>query len=542
MMKATLTIHKEEGRIRLDFKYDQQLIIQIKKIDGARWSKTMRAWHIPNDEISINQLKKIFPEIVITNYAVNETKNTKSQEAKILSGGDPKDIVKQSVTIEVLGRKILLKLLKNQDDIKFITSIKYSRWNKDHQLWEVSNYPGNLDRIKDHFKERMGDVLYHETFDISLSNEMRTVGRSEVLVFKTRFKRLRVIFGFDNELRKLLKSFPYSSWDKKNKWWNIPYSEKYLIEIQTFAAGKRLKFSYEEEEAGEPGVKRISRFDIANYRNCPEEMVLKLKELRYSINTVKTYKGLFEEFINYYHQFDINAITEHQIITFLRFLVMERKVSSSYQNQSINAIKFYYEKVLGGQRKFYFIDRPKKERALPTVLNTEEVKRLFAAVNNIKHKCIFMLAYSSGIRLGEIINLKISDIDRERMQICIVQGKGKKDRYTKLAKRFIKVMDEYYEEYRPKEYLFEGATGGKYSASSIQTVIKEAAKKAGIKKRLTMHTLRHTFATHSLENGVDLRYIQSMLGHQSSKTTEIYTHITTKGFDQVKSPLDDLDI
>ena len=152
------------------------------------------------------------------------------------------------------------------------------------------------------------------------------------------------------------------------------------------------------------------------------------------------------------------------------------------------------------------------------------------------------LAYSARLRLGELINVKIKDIDSERKQIRIEQGKGKKDRYSVLSIRLLELLQKYYKEYNPKDYLFEGASGGPYSARSVQMIMKEAAKKAGIKKKVSVHTLRHTFATHLLENGTDIRYIQSLLGHESSKTTEIYTHVTTKGFDQIKSPLDNLDI
>ena len=144
--------------------------------------------------------------------------------------------------------------------------------------------------------------------------------------------------------------------------------------------------------------------------------------------------------------------------------------------------------------------------------------------------------------LGELINVKIKDIDSKRMQIRIEQGKGKKDRYTILSTRFLDVLRKYYSEYKPKEWLFEGASGGQYSKRSIQIIMQDAVKKSGLKKDATVHTLRHSFATHLLENGTDLRYIQSLLGHESSKTTEVYTHITTKGFDQIKSPLDNLNI
>jgi site-specific recombinase XerD len=153
-----------------------------------------------------------------------------------------------------------------------------------------------------------------------------------------------------------------------------------------------------------------------------------------------------------------------------------------------------------------------------------------------------MLAYSGGLRLGEITRVKLSDIDSKRMQVRIEQSKGKKDRYTLLSVRLLPVLREYFKEYKPRVWLFEGATGGQYSVGSIQQIMKDAIQAAGIKKKASMHTLRHSFATHLLEHGTDLRYIQSLMGHENSKTTEVYTHITTKGFDQLKSPLDTMDL
>jgi site-specific recombinase XerD len=188
------------------------------------------------------------------------------------------------------------------------------------------------------------------------------------------------------------------------------------------------------------------------------------------------------------------------------------------------------------------VDRPREEKTLPVVLSEKEVGDLFKVTENIKHKAILMLAYSGGLRLSELINVRIIDIDSNRMQIRIEQAKGKKDRYTLLSVKLLEILRKYFVAYKPKEWLFEGATGGQYSLGSIQSIMKEAIKKAGIKKKASVHSLRHSFATHLLENGTDLRYIQSLLGHASSKTTEIYTHITTKGFDQIKSPLDNLDI
>jgi integrase/recombinase XerD len=446
------------------------------------------------------------------------------------------------VKIEVIGKKILLSLKKNEEDVKFIKSIRYSRWNNKTFVWEIPNYPGNLDWISDYFNGRITELIIHESYTVEINSVSRKLNNKDLLIIKTRTGRVRLIFAFNKPLLALIKKIPLRSYDNRNKWWTIPFSDRFLNEVQSCAEQEGLKVIFEEEEVREEGVRRITPYDIPNYRTCPEEMILKLRELRYSEETVKTYKSYFEEFINYYNKEEIDKIDEKQIIGFLRYLVMERKVSTSIQGQAINAIKFYYERVMYGGRKFYFIERPRKEKTLPNVLNQEETVRLLKSVENIKHKCILMFAYSSGLRRGEILRLKASDIDRGLMRIRVSQSKGRKDRYAKLSYKILPHLDKYIEEYQPKDFLFEGAAGGEYSESSIQSIIRDAVAASGITKKTTLHTLRHTYATHSLEDGADLRYIQDMLGHSSSKTTEIYTHITQKGFDQLKSPMDNLDI
>ena len=187
------------------------------------------------------------------------------------------------------------------------------------------------------------------------------------------------------------------------------------------------------------------------------------------------------------------------ITAFLRYLVIERKVSISYQNQAINAIKFYYERVLGGQRKVYLVDRPRTETKLPVVLSQEEVCEILKATVNLKHKAILMTIYSAGLRISEAIQLKVSDIDSQRMQIRITQAKGKKDRYTLLAVKTLDLLRQYVRMYKPKFWLFEGQKGEQYSNSSIQAILKVSLSKTKIQKRVTVHTLRHSFATHLLE-------------------------------------------
>ncbi len=419
---------------------------------------------------------------------------------------------------------------KNEGDTKFVLGLRYSKWEKEGYFWSIPHYPGNLEMIQNYFGNRIAELKIHEQIDIGAigATSSPKLNKNEVLVLKTTTKRLKLIFGYIPALSQALKKIPYHVWDPKNKWWTVPYSEQFLAEIKQKINELNLTLRYQEEEAKTAErVLKTTPYDIPNYRTCPEEYRMKLIELRYSEKTLKAYAPLFEEFINYYPTHDIKTIDEPMIIRFLRFLVTERRVSSNYQNQAINAIKFYYERVLGGQRKFYFIDRPIKEKTLPVVLSTEEVTLILKTIKNLKHKAILMTIYSAGLRISEAINLKIKDIDSNRMQIRVQQSKGKKDRYTLLSQKTLDILRLYFKAYKPQEWLFEGQTPGEpYAVRSIQHIFEAAVTKADIKKDVSVHTLRHSFATHLLENGTDLRYIQSLLGHENSKTTEIYTHIT----------------
>ena len=218
----------------------------------------------------------------------------------------------------------------------------------------------------------------------------------------------------------------------------------------------------------------------------------------------------------------------------------ERNWSESNQNTMINAIKFFYEKLLNRPREYYDLPRPKKPYKLPDILSIEELRTIFKAIDNLKHKAILMAAYSSGLRLSETLNLTLSDLDSKRMMIHVRSGKGKKDRYVMLSQVFLDICREYYKRYKPKKYLFEGQVKEKYSERSVQQIVRNACTKAKIRKRVTYHTLRHCFATHLLESGTNLRTIQELLGHSSIKTTEIYTHVTTTDAIRVRSPLDNM--
>ena len=271
---------------------------------------------------------------------------------------------------------------------------------------------------------------------------------------------------------------------------------------------------------------------LEQYRNL-------LIQQRYSQNTIDIYCSYFKDFCNFFKNSDLLNIKPEQINKYILDLIKIKNIYISQQNQRINAIKFYYEKLLGREKQYYTLHRPKKEHKLPKVLSKNEVKRILNSCNNIKHRCILMLIYSAGLRRSELIDLKISDIDSERMVINIKGAKGKKDRISLLSENTLLILRDYYKNYKPHNFLFEGQNGGKYSATSVANILKKSAQKAGLTKNVTPHTLRHSFATHLLEQGTDLRYIQELLGHNSSKTTEIYTHVSKKAIDKIKNPIDD---
>ena len=262
-----------------------------------------------------------------------------------------------------------------------------------------------------------------------------------------------------------------------------------------------------------------------------------LIQKRYSENTQRIYCNYFKDFSNHFINENLEELNAEQINKYILNLIQLKNISISQQNQRINAIKFFYEKVLGKNKQYYDLHRPNKEQKLPKVLSKNEVKRILNSCGNIKHHCILMLIYSAGLRRSELIDLKVSDIDSERMLINIIGAKGKKDRVSLLSENVLQLLRRYYKAYKPKKYLFEGAKGDKYSSTSVAKILKNAAQKAGIQKNITPHILRHSFATHLLEQGTDLRYIQELLGHNSSKTTEIYTHVSKKVIGNINNPI-----
>jgi integrase/recombinase XerD len=358
-------------------------------------------------------------------------------------------------------------------------------------------------------------------------------------------KMIGIKFTPDKLIQNLIKGLPDPKWSQQYNMAYIPNTKANLsigfntfkgvvwINYNRFLSNKPVNTSNETVD-----VQWFrKRKTVPEYRLCPEEFLLKLELRRYANSTVKTYVTFFELFINFHKDKELKALDENDIRVFLQHLI-QKKHSNSYVNQAINAIKFYYEVVLGMPNRFYEIERPRKESKLPKVISKEEILSIIENTNNIKHRCIVQLLYGSGLRRSELLNLKLHDIDSKRMLVRVVGSKGNKDRLTLLSKTALNDLRKYYIKYEPHIYLFEGKKGIKYSGASVLKIVKTAAEKARIRTTVTPHVLRHSFATHLLESGTDLRQIQVLLGHGSTKTTEIYTHVATNTFESIKNPLD----
>jgi len=261
---------------------------------------------------------------------------------------------------------------------------------------------------------------------------------------------------------------------------------------------------------------------------------------RYSERTISSYIKTLQIFLSFYKNKRIEEITNDDVLEFNRAYIFKHQLSASYQSQFINALKLFYGLIAEKKMVIDKMVRPQKPFQLPKVISEEEVSVIISATGNIKHRTMLSLMYSAGLRRGELLNMKLADIDSKRMMISIRQAKGARDRMVPLSPVVLEMLREYYLQYKPKEYLFEGQYGGRYGERSLELVLKKVVADAGIQKKINLHMLRHSYATHLMEAGTNLRFIQELLGHKSPKTTQIYTHVSSQALSKVISPLDRL--
>lgn len=353
---------------------------------------------------------------------------------------------------------------------------------------------------------------------------------AEIIIYQ-KVKYIAVKFNPNPEWDKRISKLPEARWSQIKQAWLLPDS-----------ADNRQRFEIEDaENSSKPEDVRTKPLE-QDVLTKMDKFEYYLRSRRYSESTVKTYTEAMRTFLRYHSGKKIGDISNQDLVNFNNRYILENKLSASFQNQIVNAVKLFFSKMENTSLDIELIHRPKRPKLLPNVLSKEEVTLLLTSLKNSKHKCMLSLIYSCGLRRSELLNLKLSDIDSQRKVVTIRQSKGRKDRMVPLSSKILEKLKEYYKSYKPKEYLFEGQQGGRYSEKSLENVLKQALIGAKIKKPVSLHWLRHSYATHLLESGTDLRYIQELLGHNSSKTTEIYTHVSTKNLLSIKSPFDDLEL
>ncbi len=345
--------------------------------------------------------------------------------------------------------------------------------------------------------------------------------------------KVYIPYAFTQE-RKQFKKINSSFYHPQQRLWSVVNTSKNLERIKSLFKDK-LQVKTPHKKPKIPVVEHTPKIEKALAEN-KQTMVLK----GFSPSTIRTYQGSLAQFLKYFESKEYKEISKEQIEDFIYHLISKYKISENKQNTMINAIKCYYEHTLGMPREYYQITRPKRSVNLPNVLSVEEVAAIINQPKNIKHKAILHLIYSAGLRVSEVTRLRLTDIRSDQGFILVKDSKGKKDRHTILSPYLLKILRKYYKAHRPAYWLFEGQEGGRYSVRSIQNIYRRAVKETKSNPWSTPHTLRHSFATHLMQKGVNIRYIQSALGHSNIKTTEVYTKVLGINNKTLRSPLDNL--
>ena len=377
-----------------------------------------------------------------------------------------------------------------------------------------------------------------------------------------------IYFDKNTPLEKIIRKQNGVKWSQTNGCWYIPLTqtaygllmndlkEKATVDNALLKAYLQKKKIVEKTlpEEKQPENKKITPFtkpvaissawQLSSANITALEKLVQLLQLKaYSPSTINTYRSEFVQLLKVLKQKPVNDLTTDDLKRYMVYAMQKEGIKENTAHSRLNALKFYFEQVLGREKFFWEIPRPKKPALLPKLLNEEEIRRLFNALTNKKHKAMLFTAYSAGLRVSEIVNLKIADIDSKRMQIFIARAKGKKDRYVNLSPVLLDILRNYMQQYKPKPaiYLFESdQTMLAYPTRTVQQIFTNGKNKAGIKKAVGVHSLRHSFATHLLDKGTDIKYIKDLLGHFDIKTTERYLHVSKKQLVNIISPFDDL--
>ncbi len=350
---------------------------------------------------------------------------------------------------------------------------------------------------------------------------------------------LLLIFPYRKEIIAKIKSLRMFAWSPQLGGWHSNFHETKIRTIEKLLKDD-VQFGYDRSIGKEKTIKKQAKSRVISDKNKEEirGFIRFMKGRRYSDSSINAYFNLIADFVSYYNDIPLEKLTNKNVDLYIEHEFVPRGYSISTQRQFIGAVKLFNTYLGYNSIDNITLRRPKKTNYLPEVLSKEEIIDLLRATKNLKHRAILAMIYSAGLRISELINLRIYHLDIDRQQVLVKNSKGRKDRNIILAKSIVPLLNNYLMTYKPKVYFAEGYNGGVYSAGSVRKFLKKSCEAAGIKKHVTPHTLRHSYATHLLENGIDLRYIQELLGHSRPETTMIYTHVTKKDLLAIESPLD----
>ena len=357
--------------------------------------------------------------------------------------------------------------------------------------------------------------------------------------------RIQLHFPANEEYNTIVRQLQDAEWSNSLKAWHLPFTKEAYKALLVAFDGIAPIVILKQNKTEAVRQQKQSRYAINQLERAEYEKVEAFSKWmahkRYSDSTIKTYAQAICIFLKFIKPKSANEANNEDIIRFVNDYLIVNKLSFSFQNQVINACKLFFREIVKSPLQTEALERPRREHKLPNVLSKQEVKGIIEASTNTKHRMMLTLIYACGLRRSELLHLKPLDVDSKRGLLVILNAKGKKDRIVPISEKLIAMLRTYYKMYKPSNWLFEGQHAGEsYTESSLQSVLKQALAKTGIKKPVSLHWLRHSYATHLLESGVDLRYIQELLGHKSSKTTEIYTHVSRKSLLQIPSPFDSL--
>lgn len=563
--------HRGAYRIAAFFPYDVKLVSDFKAI-GAKYSKTHTCWYLDYSAAHYKLIKEQFQNFTIEHINTKaETKQAsvenqrqdlpitpeQRERPEIDASQEISSVHKPSKTevdprlklkvLDDVGKYWVLKLNYVSTYVKALKKVKGVFWNSSHKVYMVYRHPDVKDKVEGIF----GVSLFTDNFYNSKADKKPL--KIEIFSYKPDERYALLKFTEDFRLIDVLRRMAFSKYSKTLNAYLLPATPKNLEALKLFLSELTCKVSLNVPKTYFRASKQINYkahslsstkaklLDTVpqRARDYVEQMIDMLLAKNYSASTIKSYSGAFINFLRDHEYCDPSSIKRMQVVKYLAKL-SEFGLKSSSGHMIVNALKFYYNYVLEWEdTQQWTIPRPKKEKTLPKVLSVEECKRVFAAVNQPKHKLILLLTYGAGLRVSEVCHLRWQDIDFDAYKIKVISGKGKKDRQVMLPHSVLHYIDTYRSLYKTDTYIFEGQVKGEpYSTSSCGAIMRKAVKDANIGKKVGIHALRHSFATHLLESGTDIRFIQKFLGHSSIKTTTIYTHVSQSSVRHIESPLD----